>query len=105
MPFKWDESEQKAFVYLKFHLSNSPILAHIDLEAQLILRTDASLEDLGEVLSQKKDGVETVLHYLNKRLEEGERIIPLPLLWVKLEVYHCFCVLLKSVFVEGCQQQ
>ena len=44
--FKWDESEQKAFADLKFHLSNSPILAHIDLEAQLILRTDASLEGL-----------------------------------------------------------
>ena len=70
--FKWDESEQKAFADLKFHLSNSPILAHIDLEAQLILRTDASLEGLGAVLSQKKDGVETVLHYLSKRLE-GER--------------------------------
>ena len=73
MPFKWDESEQKAFADLKFHLSNSPILVHIDLEAQLILRTDTSLEGLGAVLSQKKDGVETVLHYLSKRLEEGER--------------------------------
>ena len=73
MPFKWDESEQKAFADLKFHLSNSPILVHIDLEAQLILRTDTSLEGLGAVLSQKKDGVETMLHYLSKRLEEGER--------------------------------
>ena len=45
VPFKW-ESEQKAFANIRFYLSNSPILAHIDLEAQLILRTDASLEGL-----------------------------------------------------------
>ena len=72
VPFKW-ESEQKAFANIRFYLSNSPILAHIDLEAQLILRTDASLEGLWAVLSQKKNGVETVLHYLSKRLKEGER--------------------------------
>ncbi len=71
--FKWTESERTAFEDLKNRLLSSPILAHVDFEAKLILRTDASLEGLGAVLSQKKDGSETVLHYLSKRLGDQEK--------------------------------
>ena len=53
-------------------LSESPVLAHLDESADLVLRTDASVAGLGAVLSQGSGRDERVVAYLSKTLSEAE---------------------------------
>ncbi|KAG9510097.1 Retrovirus-related Pol polyprotein, partial [Fragariocoptes setiger] len=55
--FMWGSQQQAAFDALKEKLISAPILAHFRNEAELQIKTDASLIGLGAVLLQKeKDG-------------------------------------------------
>ena len=53
--FKWTPSCQEGFDQLKKALMEAPVLAYLDYSKPCILETDASLKDLGAILSQKED--------------------------------------------------
>ena len=71
-PWVWREKEEEAFKALLARLSGSPVLAHLDESAELVLRTDASVAGLGAVLSQRSGKDERVVAYLSKTLSEAE---------------------------------
>ena len=64
----WQEKEEESFRALLSRLSESPVLAHLDESADLVLRTDASVAGLGAVLSQGSGRDERVVAYLSKTL-------------------------------------
>ena len=68
----WQEKEEESFRALLSRLSESPVLAHLDESADLVLRTDASVAGLGAVLSQGSGRDERVVAYLSKTLSEAE---------------------------------
>ena len=74
VPFRWTEERQKAFDDLKHALCTAPILSYPVLGRQFILDTDASNQATGAVLSQEQDGVERVIAYMSKRLNEHELV-------------------------------
>ena len=53
--FQWTVSCQEGFNQLKKALMEAPVLGYPDYSKPFILETDASLKDLGTVLSQKGD--------------------------------------------------
>ena len=52
--WEWSKDCQAAFSELKRRLLNSPILIYPNLELDFVLETDASVDGLGAILSQKK---------------------------------------------------
>ena len=54
--FKWTEECQEAFVKLKEHLSQSPVLIYPDSSSEFILDTDVSHLAIGAALSQMVGG-------------------------------------------------
>ena len=55
--FEWMIEHQEAFDALEEALSAAPVLGYPDFTREFILETDASLNDLGAILSeQDKDG-------------------------------------------------
>ena len=77
----WGDEENSAFQALIEFLTPSlpqclksaPVLSHFDENAQVLLRTDASLLGRGAVLSQLKDGREHVVSYLSRTLLDNEK--------------------------------
>lgn len=59
--FNWSEKHINTVNHLKDCLSCSPILAHPNFDYPFVVQTDASLEGLNAVLSQKIGGQE---HFL-----------------------------------------
>ena len=53
--FQLTDEHQKAFNLLKAHLTCAPVLGYPDFSHPLDLETDASLQGLGAVLSQKDE--------------------------------------------------
>ena len=53
--WEWSQDCQKSFSELKQHLLNSPILTYPDFDLDFVLETDASIDGLGAILSQKKN--------------------------------------------------
>ena len=53
--WEWSQDCQKSFSELKQRLLNSPILTYPDFDLDFILETDASIDGLGVILSQKND--------------------------------------------------
>lgn len=72
VPWTWGRKEEEAFRCLLARLSESPVLAHLDENADLTMRTDASVAGLGAVLSQGDGSDERVMAYLSKTLSAGE---------------------------------
>ena len=52
--WEWNEDCQAAFSELKRQLLDSPILVHPDFDLDFVLETDASIDGLGAILSQRK---------------------------------------------------
>jgi len=71
--FVWTEQCQHAMDKLKIRLVSKPILALPQSEGTYILDTDASDFGLGAILSQEQDGVEHVIAYASRTLNEAER--------------------------------
>lgn len=73
--FEWTEECQSAFETLKKKLMSAPILAYpsTDVADRFILDTDASERGIGAVLSQQQDGVERVIAYASKTLNQAQR--------------------------------
>ena len=53
--FKWVPEHQQAFNALKEALVTAPVLGYPDFNREFMLETDASLQGLGEVLSQQDE--------------------------------------------------
>ena len=65
---------QETFDALKEALSTAPVLGYPDFTREFILETDASLKDLGAILSeQDKDGSIHVIAYASQSLCPSER--------------------------------
>ena len=69
----WDENCDNAFQILKDHLTSAPLLGHPDFTEPFIVETDASLQGLGAVLSQKQEGRTVVLAYASRGLRPHEK--------------------------------
>ena len=72
--FKWMMKHQDAFDALKEALSTAPVLSYPDFSREFILETDASLNELGAILSQQqKDGKICMIAYASCSLCPSER--------------------------------
>ena len=72
--FKWMTKYQDAFDALKEAFSTAPVLGYPDFFWEFILKTDASLNGLGVVLSQQgKDGEIHVKAYTSHSLHPSEK--------------------------------
>lgn len=70
----WTESQEKAFTTLKEKLSSSPVLKLPNLQAEFILRTDASDIALGAILLQKdSEGIKRPVAYISRKLLDREK--------------------------------
>ncbi|MGH0129906.1 UNVERIFIED_CONTAM: hypothetical protein FKN15_018760 [Acipenser sinensis] len=73
VPFKWSSECEEAFQYFKKALTSPPIMAFPDFQQQFTLYTDASLQAIGSVLTQKQKGKEQVIAYASHVLTQAER--------------------------------
>ncbi|XP_064078437.1 uncharacterized protein LOC135195855 [Macrobrachium nipponense] len=64
----WEEMHDRAFVSLKNKIAAEPILLLPDLQAEFVLRTDASNAGLGAILLQEVDGVKRPIAYESRKL-------------------------------------
>ena len=71
--FTWSAECQEAFLSIKRHLTNAPILAFQQLDVPFILDTDACDSGLGAVLSQVEGGKERVIAFAAHALTKAER--------------------------------
>ena len=71
--WKWTPECENAFQSLKENLTSYPVLAYPDVDGgQFILDCDASDYGIGAVLSQVQDGVERVIAYGSRTLNNAE---------------------------------
>ena len=70
--YEWGEAQQIAYERLKEALCSYPCLGTIRPTGRLILDTDASDYAVGAVLSQIQDGVERVLGYFSRTMNEAQ---------------------------------
>ena len=69
----WGINEEQAFSKLKDLLCSAPVLSHPNFDREFILTTDASIEGIGYVLSQKNDKKEDhPISYGGRTLRSGE---------------------------------
>ncbi|XP_069138852.1 uncharacterized protein [Argopecten irradians] len=69
----WELPQEAAFETLKKRLASKPILKLVDLEAEFILRTDASDKGLGAILLQEEDGNPLPVAFASRKLKTSER--------------------------------
>lgn len=72
---KWTVESQQCFEHLKHLMTSAPILGYPDFELPFILETDASLDGLGAVLSQKQNGKLVVISYASRKLHPNEKVM------------------------------
>lgn len=77
VPFVWSQAAQAAFEEIKAQISSEPILRLPEQSLPFIVRTDASLEGLGAVLSQIIDGMEHPIAFESRRITDTERNYPI----------------------------
>jgi len=80
VPFVWSVACQQAFEHLKQLLCRAPVLAYPQFGPghQFLLETDASLEGLGAVLSQREEkGLIHTMAYASRALHKHERNYPI----------------------------
>ncbi|XP_076863392.1 zinc finger protein 800a isoform X1 [Brachyhypopomus gauderio] len=73
VPFKWTVNCEASFNYLKNVLSSPPVVALPDFKVPFKVFTDASLEAVGAVLAQEREGVEQVVSYASQSLNQTQR--------------------------------
>jgi hypothetical protein len=72
--FIWGERQEEAFESLKKKLTEAPILGNPDFTKPFELTTDASIEGLGIILSQRdEENKEKVIAYGSRSLKPSER--------------------------------
>ena len=71
--WEWTKVHQDAFDELKQKLTTATVLACPDWTKPLVLQTDASLEELGAVLSQPDGEEEHILAYASRSVSKTER--------------------------------
>ena len=72
--FNWTSEHQGAFDLLKTHLTSAPVLGYPDFSRPFHLETDASMQGLGAVLSQRDDnGKSRVIAYASRSLQPNEK--------------------------------
>ena len=59
MKFNWTGEQQEAVNLLKTHLMNAPVLGYPEFAKPFNLETDASLQELGAVLSQRGENAKS----------------------------------------------
>ncbi|GMF26396.1 unnamed protein product [Phytophthora lilii] len=64
----WDEPQQRAFSSVKLALQQAPVLRLPDFDKPFIVRTDASHNCVGGVLSQLQDGHDLPVAFYSKKL-------------------------------------
>jgi len=69
----WGDTQDRAFVSLKRHVCNPPILRLPELCKPFILQTDASNDGLGAILLQEDNGVKLPIAFAIKKLLYRER--------------------------------
>ena len=72
MKYEWGPAQQSAYEQLREALVSYPCLGAIRPEGRLILDTDASDYAVGAVLSQVQDGLERVLGYFSRTLNDAQ---------------------------------
>ena len=70
--FKWSDTHQRAFDYLKDSLTAVPLLVYPDSNKPYVLYTDASDTCIGACLTQECDGDEKPLYYLSHKLSRSQ---------------------------------
>lgn len=74
VPFKWTETQERAFIRAKEAFISNEVLAHYNSKLPLILAIDASPYGVGAVLSQLyPDGTEKVIQYASQTLSETQQ--------------------------------
>ena len=74
--FNWTGEHQEAVNLLKTHLTSAPVLGYPDFSRHFGLETDASLQGLGAVLSQRdENGKSRVITYASRSLHPNERTL------------------------------
>ena len=72
--FVWASEHQKAFATLKLTLTTAPELGYPNFEREFFLETDASLRELGAVLSQvNEEGKTHFIAYASQTLRPSEK--------------------------------
>ena len=76
---RWGEKEDRALQMLKDRLIEPPILAFPDISKDFRLATDASMDGMGNILSQlDEDGAERVISYGGRTWRESEKNYHMP---------------------------
>ena len=70
--FKWSDTHQKAFEFLKDSLTAVPLLVYPDANEPYILYTDASDLCIGACLTQECEGDEKPIYYLSHKLSKSQ---------------------------------
>ena len=72
--FFWASEHQKAFDALKLALTTATVLGYPNFEREFILKTDATLRELGAVLSQvNEEGKTHIIAYASWTLRPSEK--------------------------------
>ena len=71
--FRWLDIQEIAFQELKKRLTEAPVLTCPDFNSRFFLQTDASDYGLGALLTQEIDGVEKVIAYASRHLNQAEK--------------------------------
>ena len=71
--WKWAEAEQKAFLTLRDYLTSDTIMAFPDFTKPFWVKSDASGNSVGFVLTQKHDNREKVVAYGSKKLTDTQQ--------------------------------
>ena len=70
--FKWSDTHQKSFEFLKDSLTAVPLLVYPDSNKPYVLYTDASDTCIGACLTQECDGDEKPIYYLSHKLSKSQ---------------------------------
>jgi hypothetical protein len=69
IPFRWDDHAQTTFDYLKYSLSNSPLISPLDYDRDYILYLSALNVSVAGILIQLRDDErEYVIYYISKNI-------------------------------------